>query len=145
MPAGRDTRLEAARLRRLAPLQTVENQSRAWGLCCHSCTWRKGLAPLWKTELQGESSPRGLPESQSFLLCEFARKKENPSLERYITPLLSTFSYILAQSWEARLTIASFSAELPVIRGHGRSPASSCLFVRDQKPAYASHFRPCWP
>src|SRR5215470_366614 len=67
MPAERDTRLETARLRRLAPLQTVENQSRAWGLCCHSCTWRKGLAPLWKTELQGESSPRGLPGSQSFL------------------------------------------------------------------------------
>src|SRR5215470_10549407 len=67
MPAERDTRLETARLRRLAPLQTVENQSRAWGLCCHSCTWRKGLAPLWNTELQGESSPRGLPGSQSFL------------------------------------------------------------------------------
>src|SRR4029434_9223161 len=43
-----------------------------------------------------------------------------------------------------RLTIASFSAEPPVIRGRGHSPASSCLFVRDQEPSYASHFRPCW-
>src|SRR5262249_58408658 len=45
MPAGRDTRTEAARLRRLAPLQAVEDQSRAWGLCCHSCTGREGFAP----------------------------------------------------------------------------------------------------
>src|SRR4029434_877081 len=67
MPAGRDTRLEAARLRRLSPLQTVEDQSRVWGIRCHSCTWRKGLTPLWKTELQGESSPRGLPGSLGFL------------------------------------------------------------------------------
>src|SRR5215831_13795183 len=67
MPARRDTQIEASRVRRLTLLQPLENQSRAWGLCCHSCTWRKGLAPLWQTELQGESSPRGLPESQSFL------------------------------------------------------------------------------
>src|SRR5438132_12747832 len=67
MPARRDTRLEAARVRRLAPLQTAEDQSRAWGLCCHSYTWREGFAPLWRTELQGGSSPRGLPGSQSFL------------------------------------------------------------------------------
>jgi hypothetical protein len=39
---------------------------------------------------------------------------------------------------------ASFSAELPVIRGRGRSHASSCLFVRDQETSCASHFRPCW-
>src|SRR4029434_6707834 len=68
----------------------------------------------------------------------------NPSLERYIPPPISTFRYIMAQYWDAQLTIARFSAEPPVIRGHGRSPASSCLFVRDQKSAYASHFRPCW-
>src|SRR5215218_3636155 len=59
--------------------------------------------------------------------------------------LCTPLSYIMTPYWDARLTIASFSAELPVIRGHGRSPASSCLFVRDQKSAYASHFRPCWP
>src|SRR5262244_3446331 len=48
MLARRDTRREAARVRRLSPLQTVEDQSQAWGLCCHSCTWREGLAPSWK-------------------------------------------------------------------------------------------------
>src|SRR5262249_1319901 len=63
----RDTRIEASRLRRLSPLQTVEDQSRIWGIRCHSCTWRKGLTPLWKTELQGETSPRGLPGSLGFL------------------------------------------------------------------------------
>ena len=40
--------------------------------------------------------------------------------------------------------IASFSAEPPVIRGRGHSHASSCLFVRDQETACASHFRTCW-
>ena len=44
--------MEASRLRFLTPLQTVENQSLAWGIRFHSCTWREGLAPSWKTELQ---------------------------------------------------------------------------------------------
>src|SRR6266436_10229827 len=48
MPAGRDTRIEASRLRRLSPLQTLEDQSQTWGIRCHSCTWREGLAPSWK-------------------------------------------------------------------------------------------------
>jgi hypothetical protein len=30
------------------------------------------------------------------------------------------------------------------MRGRGRSHASRCLSVRDQKPCCASHFRPCW-
>src|SRR5262249_15431054 len=51
MRARRDTRREAARVRRLSPLQTVEDQSRAWGIRCHSCTWREGFAPSWRTEL----------------------------------------------------------------------------------------------
>src|SRR5215471_12942006 len=51
MLARRDTRREAARVRRLSPLQTVEDQSQAWGICCHSCTWREGFTPSWKTEL----------------------------------------------------------------------------------------------
>src|SRR5712692_8110241 len=51
MPARRDTRMEASRVRRLSPLQTVEDQSQAWGICCHSCTWREGFAPSWRTEL----------------------------------------------------------------------------------------------
>src|SRR5215475_13050603 len=67
MPARRDTRREAARGRRLSPLQTVEDQSQAWGICCHSCTWREGFAPSWQTELQGAYLPCGLPGSRSFL------------------------------------------------------------------------------
>src|SRR5712691_10428406 len=51
MLARRDTRCEAARVRRLSPLQTVEDQSQAWGICCHSYTWREGFAPSWRTEL----------------------------------------------------------------------------------------------
>src|SRR5918996_1803135 len=61
MPAKRDTQLEAARLRHLSPHQTVENQSQAWGIRFHSCTWREGLAPSWKTELRDEDSSRDLP------------------------------------------------------------------------------------
>src|SRR5262244_1165093 len=67
MPARRDTRREAARVRRFSPLQTVEDQSQAWGIGCHSCTWREGFAPSWQTELQGYYLPRGLPGSFSFL------------------------------------------------------------------------------
>src|SRR5262252_5777640 len=67
MLARRDTRYEAARVRRLSPLQTVEDQSQAWGLCCHSCTWREGFAPSWQTELQGSYLPCGLPGSRGFL------------------------------------------------------------------------------
>src|SRR4029434_9885707 len=47
MPAQRDTRREAARVRLLSPLQTLEDQSQTWGRCCHSCTRREGLAPSW--------------------------------------------------------------------------------------------------
>src|ERR671918_1520460 len=61
MPAKRDTQLEAARLRHLSPHQTAENQSQAWGIRFHSCTWREGLAPSWKTELRDEDSSRDLP------------------------------------------------------------------------------------
>src|SRR5215471_15487250 len=67
MLARRDTRYEATRVRRLSPLQTVEDQSQAWGLCCHSCTWREGFAPSWQTELQGSYLPCGLPGSRGFL------------------------------------------------------------------------------
>src|SRR5262249_15787465 len=55
------------RVRRLSPLQTVEDQSQAWGIRCHSCTWREGFAPSWNTELQGSYLPCGLPGSRSFL------------------------------------------------------------------------------
>src|SRR5215471_11754233 len=47
MLARRDTQREAARLRHLSPLQTLEDQSQTWGICCHSCTWREGLSPSW--------------------------------------------------------------------------------------------------
>src|SRR5215510_3874246 len=48
MLARRDTRREATRLRRLSPLQTLENQSQIWGIRCHSCTGREGLPPSWQ-------------------------------------------------------------------------------------------------
>src|SRR4030095_636141 len=48
MLARRDTRREASRLRRLSPLQTLEDQSQTWGIRCHSCTGREGLPPSWK-------------------------------------------------------------------------------------------------
>jgi len=83
--------------------------------------------------------------SDVLLLCEFARKKENPSLERYIAPPYALFVVYWTQHWDALPTITSFSAEPPVIRGHGHSHASSCLFVRDQEMSCASHFHPCWP
>jgi hypothetical protein len=66
-PARRDPQREAARGRRLSPLQTVEDQWRPWGLGGHACTWREGGAPSWQTELQGSSLPRGLPGSLGFL------------------------------------------------------------------------------
>ncbi len=80
MPARRDTRIEAARLRRLSPLQTVEDQSRIWGICVHSCTWREGLAPAWRTEWQGCYSPRGLPGSRDFLSTNGSLRK----FKRYV-------------------------------------------------------------
>src|SRR5438093_2789249 len=76
MPARRDTRREATRVRRLAPLQTVEDQSQAWGIRCHSCTWREGFAPSWKTELQGSLLPCGLPGSLGFLLTNGSHLNE---------------------------------------------------------------------
>src|SRR5215831_11192167 len=48
MPARRDTRIEAPKVRRFSPLQTVEDQSQTWGIRCHSCTGREGLPPSWK-------------------------------------------------------------------------------------------------
>src|SRR4029450_14116054 len=47
MLARRDTQREAARLRHLSPLQTLEAQSQTWGIHCHSCTLREGLSPSW--------------------------------------------------------------------------------------------------
>src|SRR6266581_873173 len=48
MLARRDTQREVSRLRPLSPLQTLEDQSRTWGIRCHSCTGREGFAPSWK-------------------------------------------------------------------------------------------------
>src|SRR5262249_46710742 len=76
MPARRDTRREATRVRRLSPLQTVEDQSQAWGIRCHSCTWREGFAPSWNTELQGSYLPCGLPGSRSFLSTNGSHRDE---------------------------------------------------------------------
>src|SRR6266487_5330573 len=63
---------------------------------------------------------------------------------RFLHFPLCTFRCVLPRHADAFATIASFSAELPVIRGRGRSHASSCLFVRDQETFCASHFRSCW-
>src|SRR5215467_2840315 len=54
MLARRDTRREATRLRRLSPLQTLEDQSQTWGIRCHSCTRREGLSPSWKLSYKTE-------------------------------------------------------------------------------------------
>ena len=54
MLARRDTRKEASRLRRLSPLQTLEDQSQTWGIRCHSCTGREGLSPSWKLSYKTE-------------------------------------------------------------------------------------------
>jgi hypothetical protein len=67
------------------------------------------------------------------LLCEFARKKENPPVKWYLQPLLGTVSYVLIPASDALPTIGRCSAELPVIRGRGHSHASRCLCVRDQE------------
>src|SRR5215467_5378029 len=48
MLARRDTQIEASRLRHLSPLQPLEDQSQTWGIRCHSCTRREGLAPSWQ-------------------------------------------------------------------------------------------------
>src|SRR5215813_3235826 len=48
MLARRDTRMEASRLRRLSPLQPLEDQSPSWGIRYHSCTGREGLASSWQ-------------------------------------------------------------------------------------------------
>jgi hypothetical protein len=53
IPARRATPMEAARVRRFPPRQTVETPSWAWGLCCHSCPWREGLPPSGKAALPG--------------------------------------------------------------------------------------------
>src|SRR5712691_2461045 len=45
MPARRDTRIEASRLRRLSPLQALENQSQTWGIRCHEYRQIKRLFP----------------------------------------------------------------------------------------------------
>src|SRR5262249_43953335 len=86
MPARRDTWREAARVRRLSPLQTVEDQSQAWGIGCHSCTWREGFAPSWQTELQGSYLPCGLPGSLCFLSTNgshfYKRGIDRPAVSR---------------------------------------------------------------
>jgi hypothetical protein len=68
MLARRDTRIEASRVRRVSPLQAIEDQSPAWGIRCHSCTWREGLTPSWKTELQ------------SFWLCDLPENRSPLSI-----------------------------------------------------------------
>jgi hypothetical protein len=66
-------------------------------------------------------------EPVGLLLCEFARKKENPPLERFIASPFEQFIVSLLLPTEALSTLRSFSAERPVIRGRGRSHALKLL------------------
>src|SRR5215469_6929493 len=100
------------------------------------------VVPLEEEPAPVAPIPAAAPASP--LLCEFARKKKNPSLERSITTPCALLIVYRSQHADVPPMIASFSAELPVIRGRRRSHASSCLFVRDQETSCASHFRPCW-
>jgi hypothetical protein len=77
------------------------------------------------------------------LLCELARKKENPSLERCRAPPSALCIASGFPPADAPPTIASCSAARPVMRGRDHSRASCCLFVRAQEPFCASHFCPC--
>ena len=82
---------------------------------------------------RGRNKRALLGQAPSPLLCEFARKKENPPVQWDLKPLLGTVSYVLIPASDALPTIGSCSAELPVIRGRGHSHASRCLCVRDQE------------
>ena len=95
------------------------------------------VAPLGEEQTSVASGSVAAPASP--LLCEFARKKEHPSLERSIPRLMSFLSYI-TPNCGCPIPIESCSAEPPVIRGRDHSHASSCLFVRAQEPSCASHF-----
>src|SRR6266478_1860510 len=88
--------------------------------------YRTGVAGRSHTRLR--AAPAFHPCScPLLLLCEFARKKENPSLERFIaSPFELCIASILLPA-EALSTLRSFSAERPVIRGRGRSHALKLL------------------
>src|SRR4029434_5164072 len=66
MLARRNTRFEASRFRRFSPLQALEDQSQTWGIRCHSCTRREGLAPSWQLSCK-VPLPCGLSGSFYFL------------------------------------------------------------------------------
>jgi hypothetical protein len=92
-------------------------------------------APVADTPVAGQAIP---------LLCELARKKENPSLDRCNAPPSALCVASGSPRADAPSTITSFSAERPVLRGRDHSRASRCLFVRAQEPCCASHLCPCW-
>jgi hypothetical protein len=70
------------------------------------------------------AEPAAMPASP--LLCEFARKKENPSLEQCNVPPSALCLASGSPYADAPSTIASCSAERPVIRGRDHSNASRC-------------------
>jgi len=88
------------------------------------------------------------PEAVASCYVNLQEKKKtlpvSGTSHRFLHFPLCTFRCVLPRHADAFATIASFSAERPVIRGRGRSHASRCLFVRDQETFCASHFRPCW-
>src|SRR6266568_7211029 len=86
----------------------------------------RGLATKTRFDLRLQINPEG-HRALSLLLCKFARKKENPSPERFIaSPFELCIASILLPA-EALSTLKSFSAERPVIRGRGHSHALKLL------------------
>src|SRR5215467_7041280 len=125
MLARRDTRREAARVRRLSPLQTVEDQSQAWGICCHSCTWREGFTPSWKTELH------------SFWLC---------GLPEDLGPLSTNGSHLDIRRVDDPLTLRAPPERLDACRRAIDNAASLnlSLFVEDQNDPSIGQTPPFW-
>src|SRR6266705_2521843 len=82
MPARRDTRREAARVRRLSPLQTVEDQSQAWGYAVTPAPGGRDLHPHGELsckvnnylavypEASASFRPTGRTSTKAVLICQ---------------------------------------------------------------------------
>src|SRR5688572_18472998 len=113
MPARRDTRIEASRLRRLSPLQTLEDQSQVWGICCHSCTWRERLTLSWKLSYKIHilRSTRGFDSSFDQRIARYSRWTDHSIHLCFKTPH-ATFA-ARGSSVMCPLSWASRERELP--------------------------------
>src|SRR4030095_11018807 len=110
MPARRDTRIEASRLRRLSPLQALENQSQTWGIRCHSCTWREGFAPSWKLSCKVH---------HDLTVCPEASASFRPTGRTY-----ASFPYTLNRSPWRRTPMTTAATQ-----HEQRNPTEATLFV----------------